>query len=102
MLEAGIDVNEPDGMGDTPLHRAIFPYGNTTNGSALVYWLLDHGADKNIRNAAGATPLDLARWVLSWTEEADDSGVREADEETRRIMRYLEDRASPGTGPSTP
>jgi len=100
VLEAGVDVNESDGMGDTPLHRAIFPFGNTTNGSALVRWLLDHGADKDIRNDAGATPLDLARWVLSWTEEADDSGAREADEETKRIMRYLEDRPSPGTGPS--
>lgn len=102
VLEAGVDVNEPDGMGDTPLHWVVFPFGNTTNGSALVRCLLDHGADKNIRNAAGATPLDLARWGLSWTEEADDSGVREVDEETRRIMRYLEDRASPGTRSTTP
>ncbi|MCK4840470.1 MAG: hypothetical protein KAT04_01160 [Methylococcales bacterium] len=54
MLTAGVDVNGLDKNGDTALHRI------TKNiHKKQVRWLLDNGADPNIRNKEGKTVADL-------------------------------------------
>jgi len=49
-------LNNQDDMGNTLLHRAIIS-GASDN---IIHLLISSGADKQARNAAGASPLDLA------------------------------------------
>ena len=56
VLNAGANPNQSDAYGNTTLHMAVgFKH------HAPLHLLLDHGADPNIRNHAGLSPLDLAR-----------------------------------------
>jgi ankyrin repeat protein len=53
MIAQGVDVNERDFMGNTPLHGAVkYP--------EMVKFLLDSGADVNARNFLQETPLHAA------------------------------------------
>jgi hypothetical protein len=52
LLEAGVNINAQDSQGDTALHQAILE-GNTTAATAL----LTSGAEVNLRNDNGLTPL---------------------------------------------
>mgnify|MGYP001204084260 CR=1 FL=1 len=61
-----------------------------TNGSELVRYLLDHGADRDIRNATGATALDVAEWVLSFTAGSDDPDGKADERELAGIIELLE------------
>jgi ankyrin repeat protein len=54
-LEVGNDVNAANDLGDTPLHGAAY-WGKDT----IVQFLVDHGAQVNALNKAGASPLQLA------------------------------------------
>ena len=45
-------------MGNTALHIAIVAFKGDTS---MVELLLQHGADKNIPNADGKTPLEVVR-----------------------------------------
>lgn len=54
LLEAGVDPDIADELGDTPLHHAV--RGET----GLSQLLLDAGANPNARNAGGIAPLLLA------------------------------------------
>jgi ankyrin repeat protein len=57
LLNLGFRVDEPceDGNPETPLHAAAM-HGQ----SAVVRWLLDHGANVNARDKVGRTPLMFA------------------------------------------
>ena len=55
MIQAGRDVNEQNGWGNTPLHKA------SENGHVeVITALLAAGADKTVKTKAGYTPHDLA------------------------------------------
>ena len=55
LVKAGANVNEPDENGDTLLHLAM-----RNGGKEAVEMLLRLGADPDLRNAAGKTPLEVA------------------------------------------
>jgi hypothetical protein len=62
LLELGLDVNEPDGTGRTPLHYAAKSFSP----AELIRPLLNHGARLDAKDANGCTPLDL---LLRWRSE---------------------------------
>jgi ankyrin repeat protein len=55
LLNEGIDVNEGNVVGETPLHLAI-----SKNNKPYIRLLLENGADLNQPNAKGETPLYCA------------------------------------------
>ena len=56
MIEQGLDVNQRDARGNTPLHAAAY-FGH----DEIVALLLKAGAQRDIENRGGRTPLDMAR-----------------------------------------
>ena len=52
--ESGYDLPDPDGW--TAVHQAV-----SRGNERLLRALLEHGGDRTARNAAGKTPLHLAR-----------------------------------------
>jgi len=64
-LQNGVDINGLDKAGGTPLTDALrVPPLNED----LVRYLLDHGANPNVRNKKGETPLFLAVYIISSPE----------------------------------
>jgi ankyrin repeat protein len=56
-VEAGVDINSVNATGDTAVHLAA----TTNQGSpSIIRFLAEHGANLNIKNKAGRTPLDAA------------------------------------------
>ena len=53
--QAGIDIDRPNNRGRTPLHLAALWNGNP----AIVRFLLEQGADEDVRDRFDATPLNL-------------------------------------------
>jgi ankyrin repeat protein len=56
LLEHGADPNAPDGLGQTPLHRACSVGGKVEH----LRLLLQRGADVNAATPTGSTPLMMA------------------------------------------
>ena len=54
LLASGSDVDEPDDLGDTPVHHAI------GGEAAVLKVLLQAGANPNARNSGGISPLMMA------------------------------------------
>jgi hypothetical protein len=54
LLELGANIHARDNYGDTALHKAASSHNND---NTLI--LLQHGANKDERNSAGLTPLEL-------------------------------------------
>ena len=56
MIQAGRDVNEQNGWGNTPLHKA------SENGHVeVITALLAAGADKTMKDEDGDTPRDVEK-----------------------------------------
>jgi ankyrin repeat protein len=58
LLAAGLDINTPNNDGLTPLHAAATSIADV---NALIRFLVDRGANPNLKNKRGQTPLDAAR-----------------------------------------
>jgi|GEM_PF-6111437 len=56
-----VKIDFQDTLGNTALHLALDGKATSELSVEVVQTLLKHGADKNIKNASGETPLDLAR-----------------------------------------
>jgi ankyrin repeat protein len=59
LLAAGVDVDAPDGQGDTPLWLAVFTYRGD---GAVLALLVKAGADPDKDNFHGVSPRRLADW----------------------------------------
>merc|ERR1712046_305258 len=57
LLARGLDPNQPNQNGDTPLHVAAW-----SGKSQVASCLLSFGADPDVPNLGGFTPLHLAVW----------------------------------------
>ena len=90
LLTNGADINAVDLHGNTALHQLSLQPRNqfrqvdfsmlaqklgqgtvTTTNISLTGWLLDHGANPNLTNHDGQTPLDLLR-TNKWTNSDDE------------------------------
>src|SRR6266404_754522 len=60
LLAAGASVDSRDSRGNTPLINAVF---NSRGLGDLIALLRRHGADPNIANAHGISPVTLARTI---------------------------------------
>lgn len=87
LIEAGADVNEPQGDGTTPLHWAVYRID-----AGLVGMLLERGARPDVVNAFGSSPLgeainvanvDLVTMLL---EAGADVEARNADGQTGLML----------------
>ena len=62
LLAAGASVDSRDSRGNTPLINAVF---NSRGHGDLIALLRRHGADPNIANVHGVSPVTLARSIGS-------------------------------------
>ena len=77
-LEAGIDINAVNVVGETALHGAAY-----FQSDLVVQFLLDNGAEVNARNMAGETPLVLAEGFTG----SDTGGNTFYSESTADVLR---------------
>lgn len=63
LLRAGADIDAQDDFGNTPLIRAMM---NFRGDGSLIEFLLQKGAEKNIKNNRGISPLELAETIANY------------------------------------
>jgi hypothetical protein len=80
LVGAGADPDARDDSGVAPIHRAV-----RSRCTGAVRALLASGAKRDIRNASGSTPMDLA----TMTTGRGGSGSPEAKAEQQKIVRLL-------------
>jgi ankyrin repeat protein len=61
LIEAGAQVNSQAKNGETPLHYAARGWAKDTQLAKVITLLLKHGANPDIKDKAGRTPLDVAK-----------------------------------------
>jgi len=72
MIEAGIDINSLDEYGNGALHKLTDRYStHDTKDVQMLKLLLENGADPNLRNGDGDTPLDLLLPVFPLSRDSD-------------------------------
>lgn len=88
LLESGIDPNLPDADGDTPLHHC--------DGVEAARVLVAYGADVNLRNKEGRTPLGRANAevVREGDEDYDEEDVE--NNKMKEVVAYLRTFVGPG------
>ena len=91
-MELGADVNATDWNGDTTLHTAA-----SRNYTTVVRFLAERGADLNIMNAAGRTPLALATSAAEARARRTDLG-RDPAGDTAVLLRELGAQDAPVDG----
>jgi hypothetical protein len=74
-----IDINARDGDGDTPLHHC--------DDAVSAKLLIEAGADHQMRNDEGHTPLEVKEEELE--EEDDDDSESDSDDEDRVKLKEL-------------
>lgn len=84
LIAAGANINHQNRLGETPLHT-VFSYSDSGQNLELIRTLLSYGADSNISNLQGYTPLGL---LLTWGAELNQS-------ENAAIEILLENGANP-------
>ena len=60
-IELGNDVRAADATGETALHGAV--YRGLSGSDTIIRFLVDRGADLNVKNGLGWTPLAIAEGV---------------------------------------
>lgn len=55
LISRGGDIDEPDRVGNTPLHHAVM-----TGATKAIEFLVKEGADLEKKNQRGETPHDVA------------------------------------------
>jgi ankyrin repeat protein len=60
LLDAGAPVDAEDSHGNSPLARAVF---SSRGRAELIRLLLERGANKNLKNHHGVSPLELAERI---------------------------------------
>ena len=63
LLAAGAPVDPRDSYGNTPLSKAVF---NSRGRGEVIALLRRHGADPNLANAYGMSPVALARTIANY------------------------------------
>jgi len=82
-LEAGADVNAADSQGQTALHGAA-----EWGWDRVVQFLVDHGANLDVKDKRGHTPLDAAMGLLS-NGDLEDGPPPGVHESTSALLRKL-------------
>jgi uncharacterized protein len=81
-LDAGADVNAVNNQGDTALHGAA-----QKGFDQVVQFLADHGAQLDIKDKKGHTPLDAANGLMG--NGGFDGSRRDVHESTAALLRKL-------------
>ncbi len=62
LISSGAQINELDDDGEAILHYAISDFIYLEARPKVIKWLLERGADPNLRNSRGERPLHLVSW----------------------------------------
>ncbi len=63
LLDGGAPLNAQDNYGNAPLHNAVY---YSLGRGATIRLLRERGANENLQNGSGVTPLDLAKTIANY------------------------------------
>ncbi len=96
ILERGIDINHREYEGLTSLMIAVMPndYGDHNSIESVMLitkFLIEHGADKSLRDSNGLSALDHASaWTEpNWKDEFGDTAVQFLSAHDLRLLKQL-------------
>ena len=64
LLDNGSEIDPIDNYGNSPLFKAIFNCRN--NKGDLIKYLIEKGAQSNLKNHSGVSPVDLANNIANF------------------------------------
>ncbi|MDR0418166.1 MAG: ankyrin repeat domain-containing protein [Puniceicoccales bacterium] len=101
LCAAGADVNMQNEHGNTSLHVVLHRFAEgSENDQECIKALLKHGANPNIANAQGDTPLLIAQKGIGGVQIIDDNDdfidvADEAKERLKEVLKLLEEKVNP-------